>query len=214
MARLILIRHGECLGQGAYIGRRTDPPLSGQGRENVLKLKASLVNKGIIPADYAVSFYNSPLLRATETAEILCGGRNCGDRIRTLPELAEIDFGLWDGLSWDEISSNSPGEYQSWVDDPLHSSPPEGESLIDFSRRVELAIEKILNEQSRLEPDGLDAVIITHGGVIRSLVCLMLGLPAQSHWSFGVSCASFSIMQIFPKGSEFQGAILECLNCR
>jgi broad specificity phosphatase PhoE len=98
-----------------YTGRRSDPELSKKGEEQVSRLTRYLSSERI------ERIYSSPLKRALQTAEAL---RALSSRhIILLEDLSEMDFGLWDGLTHDQISKQYPAEYAEWINDPVGKTP-------------------------------------------------------------------------------------------
>src|SRR5216684_2826976 len=98
-SRLILVRHGETEGESSirYHGR-TDVPLSELGRAQM-----RLAGRAIKTRHGAKKFtrvFSSPLVRATEGARIVAGD---SAQLVTIDELAEVHFGLFEGLTADEI---------------------------------------------------------------------------------------------------------------
>ncbi len=158
-----LIRHGLTEGnlQGRYIGR-TDLPLSHQGMQELRELAARH------PYPKAALYYTSPMLRCIQTMHLLYPGEECFE----VPGLREFDFGEWEGKTAQELSGEPL--FQQWLEQGAAVSPPEGESMPDFSQRVCAAFENIVDNLMRT---GLSsAVIVTHGGVIMSLLAAY-GLP-------------------------------------
>ncbi|MCM3713660.1 histidine phosphatase family protein [Halalkalibacter oceani] len=148
-----LIRHGltRYNEESRYLGS-TDLPLSAQGRQQLTALAA-------LPLGESDLLVTSDLLRCQETAQLLYPGR----RFRTFSALRELDFGLWEGKTYEQLKEDRL--YRRWLDDPTGVSPPEGEGLRDFQRRTKQAFGELL---SLAEDEGADkVVVITHGGVIR-----------------------------------------------
>jgi broad specificity phosphatase PhoE len=149
--RLYLVRHAEPTLAGRFIGR-TDPPLSERGVEQALAMLPGLA------VDHV---FVSPLARAQETASFINAART------TLDDLAELHFGDWEGLTWDEIAARDPAlaerKLANWFSEPA----PNGESLADLLSRVSRALHRI-----RSEPYSR-AAIVAHAavnGAIRSLL--------------------------------------------
>ena len=118
--RVWLLRHGETdwNARRRYLGR-TDLPLSGRGR------------LALIRADFAPDrVYVSPLGRTAETAELLFPGA----RQIVVPDLREMDFGVFEGKSWREME-DLPA-YRAWVEGGCVDAPPGGESRRAFADRV------------------------------------------------------------------------------
>ena len=165
-ARLILIRHGETEGESSirYHGA-TDVPLSELGREQMrraaqaIAARRSEVNFGKV--------FSSPLVRASEGARIIAGTMAS---IVTIEEFAEVHFGLFEGLTADEIRERYPDQFAVWNADRLAPdyTYPEGESRANFAARVERGLERVLAIWTR-GGDG-DALLVAHRGVIRAIV--------------------------------------------
>lgn len=164
-SRLILVRHGETEGESSirYHGR-TDVTLSELGRAQM-----RLVGRAIETRRRAKTFarvFSSPLVRASEGARIVAGD---SAPIVTIDEFAEVHFGLFEGLTADEIRERYPDEFARWNADRLAPTYtyPEGESRADFANRVERGLERMLTLWT---PRDDDALLIAHRGVIRAIV--------------------------------------------
>jgi broad specificity phosphatase PhoE len=129
MPTIYLIRHEEPEMRGCFLGR-TDPPLTPAGSRAAAKLAGLQV----------AALYVSPLRRARETAAAI-GGPVAPV---VLPELAEISFGEWEGLTWRQIEERWPDAACRKVEDWLGVAPPGGESWSDFRARVDRALTRVL----------------------------------------------------------------------
>jgi broad specificity phosphatase PhoE len=164
-ARLILVRHGETEGESSirYHGR-TDVALSELGRDQMRRAARAIeTNHGGV--NFARVF-SSPLVRASEGARIVAGD---SAPTVTIHEFAEVHFGLFEGLTADEIRDRYPDDFARWNADRLAPgyTYPEGESRADFTTRVERGLERMLALWTPL--DG-DALLVAHRGVIRAIV--------------------------------------------
>jgi broad specificity phosphatase PhoE len=163
--RLILVRHGETEGESSirYHGR-TDVPLSELGRAQ-MRLAGRAIEKHRGDVNFAHVF-SSPLVRASEGARIVAGE---SAPLVTIDEFAEVHFGLFEGLTADEIREQYPGEFAIWNADRLAPTYtyPAGESRADFTDRVERGLERML---ALWTPRNNDALIVAHRGVIRAIV--------------------------------------------
>ena len=128
------IRHGDIAEtkNGAYIGI-TDVSLSSDGREELKKLD----NTCRYP--YAPVLFSSPLKRCIETCEIIYPGKEP----IVVDELSEMNFGLWEGKTAEDLK-NHP-DFNKWLSGDTSVKPPEGESSADFTRRVCLMFQKIVD---------------------------------------------------------------------
>jgi broad specificity phosphatase PhoE len=163
-ARLILVRHGETEGESSirYHGR-TDVALSELGRAQI-----RLAGRAIATRHGARKFahiFSSPLVRASEGARIVAGD---SAPLITIDEFAEVHFGLFEGLTADEIRERYPEEFARWNADRLAPTYtyPEGESRADFTNRVERGLERMLTLWTPRD----DALLVAHRGVIRAIV--------------------------------------------
>lgn len=180
MLKLILIRHGETDGnsQKRYLGV-TDISLNKNGIEEASKLKEKLNKEKI---DIVLS---SPLKRAVETANFL------SDNIVLVDELREINFGLFDNLTYDEIVKKYPAEHKMWLKAPYDFKFPKGESSLIMHKRVSAYIDKLLSKNKM----GT-IVIVTHAGVIRCIISHLLGLDYKYNWHFKIENCSINEFQI------------------
>ncbi len=112
-----------------------------------------------LPANIPV--ISSPLRRALALAELL------DPQTRIDARLAEIDFGDWEGKAWDHIPRI---ELDAWAANVLDFIPPGGESVATLQKRVIEFAESLKGES---------VAIVTHAGVMRSLVGYWQQLPVE-----------------------------------
>lgn len=159
---LILIRHGEVEEpyQKRYIGR-TDPGLSAAGREACKYLQD-------LRCDLVIA---SPLRRAVETARLI--NASC----RTDARLAEIDFGDWEMLTFDEIAASAaPEVIQKWFADPASMKFPNGGVTAEFHQQVDDCLAEIM-----ALPFSQIAVV-THGGVLMRMISQLRRRPVNEQF--------------------------------
>jgi broad specificity phosphatase PhoE len=176
---LVLVRHGETVGNSSirYYGR-TDLALSEAGRRQMRAAREWLaVRHGV--SRFAPVF-TSPLVRAAEGARLI-GGEDVAAVV--IDEFAEVDFGLFEGLTAEEIAARYPEEFRRWNTNRLAADfvSPGGESRIAFAERVARGTARMLarwNEARRQgcgrAPDA--ALIVAHRGVIRAVVQRLAGV--------------------------------------
>jgi alpha-ribazole phosphatase len=167
----VLIRHGESVWNGERrIQGNQDPVLSDRGRRQADLLVAGLT--GRLPKSVA-AIYTSPLRRAAETAERIAGAFELP--IVPEPDFREMCLGRWEGMTVAEIRAAFPGTYERWLADPLTHPAPGGEKLEAFFARVVGAFARM--RESRPEADG---ILVSHGGVVKALLCHVLGLDMRA----------------------------------
>ena len=157
------IRHGltKANVKGQYIGI-TDIPLSLEGRYQLGKQVEDF------EYPYAEIVYTSPLKRCLETCDIIYPNVNP----IVVDDLSECNFGEWEGKTVKELENNS--EFKKWLDDAQNTPPPSGESGLQFAKRVCTCFEKIV--EGRMRSRNTNAVIVTHGGVIMTILATY-GIP-------------------------------------
>lgn len=167
--RFFLVRHGET--DWNVVGRlqgRRDVPLNALGRIQAGRVGRVLSQLATVPQD--LTFVSSPLSRATETMRILRTSLDLpAADFSTDPRLAEISFGQWEGQTWPELRRRDHAGVLRRDRDPWHFTPPGGENYGTLCERVNAACTDLRD----------DAVIVTHGGVIRALLHVKAGMPEE-----------------------------------
>ncbi len=187
--RLILVRHGETDWnvQARYQGH-TDVPLNGTGRAQATALGQRLAREKIDV------LYASDLQRARSTAEAIASRH--GLPVRSDPRLRELDWGDWGGLTHGEIEARAPRELAAWMADLMGAAPPGGESLATLAARVQGMLADIVSHHQ-----GQTVLLVAHGGPLRVLLCLALGLELQLQDRFRLDSASLSELALYEEHS-------------
>lgn len=163
--RYFLIRHGETdwNKEFRYQGS-TDSALNDEGLEQARRVAVRL--SSVEPARVC----SSPLMRASRTAQVIMEHNEGTAEIELLPDLKEISFGCWEGLSIPEIQELDGAMFEQWRRAPFSCTPSGGESFSEIMARTKNAAE-ILAEGS--EPGGA-TFVVAHGGLLRALIAVML----------------------------------------
>lgn len=188
MARFILVRHGktEWNETGRYQGC-SDTCLSATG------LKEAEAVRQRLAAEKIDAMYCSDLERAAQTARIIASGRDAKLVIRK--ELREIDFGEFEGLTFDEVGQRYP-DNDWWTARDAAQRLPQGESVGQLAARVDQFIASCLGKHKERET----ILVVAHGGSLRTLVCRLLGLGLEHWWQIGIDSASVSMVETYPRG--------------
>ncbi|MGV0743785.1 histidine phosphatase family protein [Mycolicibacterium sp. XJ870] len=177
MTTLLMVRHGATeWTESRRLQGRTDVDLSVQGRRDVCDLVPA------VAAWQPRSVIASPLSRTRSTAELLAGAHRAEYDIRW----AEAGLGEWEGSTPELIGD----DYQRWRAGAL--VPPAGERPEDVTARVAAAV---LDAAALPGP----VLVITHGGVIRSVLARFVGLRAAR--MVPVSAPSITALDVEPDGS-------------
>jgi broad specificity phosphatase PhoE/ribonuclease HI len=189
---LILVRHGvtehttKKLFSGGLTG--SDPGLNDEGRVQV-----RATGDWLSPLAGAIdALISSPVRRTRESAEILA--EILEQPVHVEDGIAEMDFGVWDGLSFAEIRERYPDELDTWLGN-LEYAPTGGESFRTVAARVIEGRDRIIAAHA-----GQTVVAVSHVTPIKTLVADALGAPLDALYKMELSPASVTVI------SYFQGA--------
>jgi alpha-ribazole phosphatase/probable phosphoglycerate mutase len=129
------------------------------------------------------AIYSSDLKRAVKGAQIIA--RHHDVPLHALPELRELYFGDWEGMTYKEILERYPGELEKRKADPVnYPAPGGGESILQLSKRIMTSLRDILDDQK-----GKDFLLVVHGGVNRVILCNALDFDLakmnRNHQDYG-----------------------------
>ena len=174
--KIHFIRHGLTKEnfEGKYIGS-TDVPLCEEGINRLNQLKE---NYDYPKADIV---YTSPLKRCAETANLFYPN----SKILEVPGLAECDFGKWEGKTAEELKDDQ--DFKAWLSGKDTIENMHGETMAEFLKRISDSFEKIVIDTIKNQVEN--TVIVTHGGVIMTLLSIY-GLPKAKSvdWIVGNGC--------------------------
>ena len=179
---IYLVRHGQTKAneRGQYLGKK-ESPLNETGlkqHEEVLKDLSGIKLDCI---------FTSPRKRCTALADTLAAELGICSQLDE--RIAEIDFGIFELLTYIQAKERYPSEWTQWEKCDSTYVLPQGESIDAFEARVSV-FAKELDSMGEKE----NVAVITHGGVITSLLCYLLKLDLTSKWRF--MSANGSIIKI------------------
>src|SRR5271163_2270089 len=175
---LVLVRHGETEGESSirYHGRN-DVALSALGRAQMTSVREEIESRfGHNRFDH---IFATSLSRAMDGAKIVAGE---DAHIVIVEEFIEVHFGLFEGLTREEIQARHPIEFAKWRADPLAPAYtyPEGENRADFARRVERRLVATLERIDAARREESERVlVVAHRGVIRTIVRALTGIEPE-----------------------------------
>ena len=195
MSKLLLVRHGDtALNSAMRYWGQTDVELSAAGLKQAERLSVRLATEKID------IIYSSDLRRASITAKTIASRHQLD--VITCTELREVNFGDFEGLTFDEVSQLHPEVAELWAKGSTTLKYPGGESLKQLNSRVG----KFLVRLKKHAPETT-VLITAHSGVLRTLICQLLGIGIQHLRQFHLDFASLSILETYP-----QGTIVNLLN--
>ncbi|MEG1777880.1 MAG: histidine phosphatase family protein [Angelakisella sp.] len=187
--RVYFVRHGVTEWNKLYRYQgKTDIPLSAEGEDQALRV--GLRFSALSPRPTKI--FTSPLKRAMQTASIISEKLGCSD-VAIVPELTEVDFGLWEGLTVAEIRA-LPGYssvFDEWCLSQVNVTAPQGEDCCAvFERSVSVSRKIIVDE-------GENLVVVGHGAFFRTLFVSMLDVCRTNiFWRMRMDNCSVSALDI------------------
>ena len=175
-----LLRHGEVEGGRKYRGQ-LDDPLTELGWQQLRR-----TTENIQDWQHIIS---SPLKRCADFATEFSASTSLP--LDKREEFKEISFGLWEGKTADELLKSEEIKIKQYWNDPVKTTPPEGENVLDFEKRILLGWNAMLNEFQ-----GKHVLFISHAGVMRVILCHVLGMPLTELFKLDVGLAKASRIQI------------------
>ncbi|MCE8020911.1 histidine phosphatase family protein [Halomonas sp. MCCC 1A11036] len=178
---LDLIRHGEPVG-GRMLRGTTDHPLSERGWQQMQCATDELLIEGTPPWDAIVT---SPLARCREFALWL--GETHDLPVTVDPRLAEMDLGAWEGKTHAEVRALEQAmdlQAALWAD-PSRTSPPGGESVEAFDKRVGAAWQELVET-----PPGRHLLVVCHLFVTNAMLRQVLEQPLSRILAFDLPYAA------------------------
>lgn len=189
---LILVRHGvtdhtaKRLFSGGLGG--ANPGLNDEGRAQV-----RATGDWLAPlAEQVQALISSPVRRTRESAEILA--ERFEKPVLVEDGVAEMEFGLWDGLSFAEIQERYPDDLSAWLGN-LDVPPSGGESFREVEARVLEGRDRIVAAHY-----GTTVVVVSHVTPIKTLVADALGAPLDALYKMELSPASVTVISYFKGG--------------
>ena len=183
MMKLLLIRHGQTDWNllGKYQGQ-TDIALSGEGIR-----QADLLAQNF-PVDTLDIIYTSDLQRAFMTAERLA--EKFSAPLYADKALRELNFGAWEGLTYQEIAERLPQEVKNLFGAPEKLQIPEGETFLMLQRR---AMDKI--HEIRAENEGKNVAVVAHGAISKAILTALLHIPLHYVWTLRQDNTAVNILR-------------------
>jgi alpha-ribazole phosphatase len=183
--RLYLVRHGRVAdGHADRYHGNNDIGLSPEGERQLTELSLYLKS---VPF---TAVYATPLKRTQDGAARLCQGRELTPQV--IPEFREIHFGIWEGLTFREISERHPEELSSRIQDIENFRIPEGESLLDVRNRVVPRLQRLVADHP-----GQSLALVAHAGVNRVILCDALSLPLENIFRLDQNYGCLNIIDYF-----------------
>ena len=197
---LDILRHGEHM-LGDVICGVTDPELSEKGWEQLQSQCKRLSDVGN-RWDICVT---SPRIRCAQFAHSI--SQDLSIECVVDDGFAEVDFGAWEALSFNQINQGFPGQWQDWIGRPDDPAPHGGEKYGEFLERVDHSILNLVSQHR-----GKRILLFAHGGVVRAIFYSVLGLRPGSLSRFSVPHACHSRIMAYHDNGQKDWYQLDCHN--
>lgn len=181
--RILLLRHAETEWnrERRYQGWR-DSSLSPTGRE-----QAESVAR-LLAASPLAAVWSSPLARARETATLIAAPHKLP--VREADAFKEMAFGVWEGLTRDEVQARFPEAHRAWAETPHEATWPGAETLGIVRERALAGLGAL-----RAAHQGQTVCLVSHGITCRILILEALGLGLDRLWSLQLSTTGISELE-------------------
>ncbi len=190
---IILIRHGETdfNKAGLYFGH-LDPGLNETGREQLRNTRKLLESR----EENIEAVFSSDLKRCSESMEILQISEDVEKML--MKEFREINFGIFEGKTYEEIKSEFPEEVEKMHSNWQDFKVKDGESLKEVMERTVKKMEEIIRTYEKRK-----VVIVAHAGVIQTLISYYLFGSLEGYWKFKINNGSLTKLRITEEGYRY-----------
>lgn len=176
-----LVRHAAHDFVGCYLAGRSEGVLLGPaGRSQAWRLGQRMRRERF------AAIVSSPRERTCETALAISTACEVGP-VEISDDLDEIDFGSWSGKTFEELDADP--SWRRWNEERAVACTPAGETMEQVRRRAWDCVDELTKRHA-----GGAVVLVSHADVIKSAVCHVLGLPADSCFRFDIEPASITVI--------------------
>lgn len=184
MKKIYLVRHGESQWNIVKkIQGQKDIPLTNRGIKQAHLIGNRLVGEKID------RIYSSDLERAYITAKII--GDKMGLKVVPMKEFREIAFGIWEGLTDDEMVENFHREMEIWRSNPEKLNIEGAETLEILQIRAMKGIEKIIQENK----DDHNLLVVSHNATIKTIILGLLGMDLTHFKNLTIGNVGLTIIE-------------------
>lgn len=193
MNKIYLVRHGETDWNytGKYQGS-TNVPLNAKGLEQADKCAQALSS---VKIDRIIA---STLDRAVITAKKIQAKQPKEVPLKLDYRLQEVNFGDWEGLTYDEINAKWPGEIEVMYRKASQVKIQNGETFQQVQDRAWNALKDEIDDAG----EDKTILVVCHGGTIRTIICKLLNLPLDYSWNLSQGNTAITCMYYYGMGKD------------
>ncbi|MCD4824611.1 MAG: histidine phosphatase family protein [Phycisphaerae bacterium] len=171
MTQLLLVQTGRTIwDEQGRLESLAGVPLCREGMETIRR-----VAKELVPHKPTI-IYAAAGEAEQQTAKLLTD--ELAMKIKTDRRLAEVDFGLWQGLTHEEIKRRQPRLHKQWLETPANVRPPGGETLDEASTRIAEALDDITKKEKKQSP-----ILVLRPIALGLLRCRLENASLDEFWS-------------------------------
>ena len=191
--QFLLVRHGQTqYNADGRVQGQIDIPLNETGTWQAGRIGERL--KGYSPN----AIFASDLSRAADTARAIAAHHPSIPFLET-KLLREIAYGVFEGMHLPDIEQTYPEEYLQWREGDVGYTPPNAESIYDQRARASHAVNWV-----REHCANGTIVLVSHGGIMRSLVANLLDLGIDQQVRFHFDNTSLTALEDTPRGMSLR----------
>jgi alpha-ribazole phosphatase len=179
-----VLRHGEVAGQPHVYRGRLDESMTPLGMQQMRAVTTRLALPG------CDSIASSPARRCLAFARAYAD--ETGTPLQVIDAMSELSFGAWEGLTPDAAAQLDPQLHALFRVTAGNVAPPGGETALQLQSRVVAAWDAWLQGSG-----GGQRLLVTHAGVMRTLLMHLIGLPHAHAWRIAL-----------PEAAHFQVSLL------
>ncbi|MBN1146738.1 MAG: histidine phosphatase family protein [Anaerolineales bacterium] len=181
---LVLVRHGQTEWNRLERFRgRADVPLNETGLA-----QAEATGERVAKEWQPAAIYTSPLSRSVKTAQAIAQHFDLPVQIHL--DLADIDYGEWQGLTPDEVRQRWPEQFENWFLHPERARIPNGETLADLRWRAMKTIDELAEKHT-----GESIVLVGHTVINRIILLGILGLGNKRFWRLRQDTCAINVIE-------------------
>lgn len=168
--KITYIAHGATIYSDDYrlCSQENYPPLEEKGQEEIKNICEYIKRRGV----RSDKIYSSPATRCIQSAQMI--SKVFKQDFEVIEELNSRNWGDWNGLTFDSIVEKYNLHYEDGIPSIIATTPENGESIVDFNKRVDATVHKIVDKNL-----GNRVIVVTGANVIQSVVATTLGVPPE-----------------------------------
>lgn len=186
--KITFIRHGATINteENRFFDDEKFPAINENGRLEMEKISEWIDNSGL----KIDKIYTSPALRCVQSTRIL--SQTCNQDFEILYNLTGRKFGIYNGLSSDEIEVKYPGQIEKYYKNAETYTPDGAESLENLNKRTNQIIQELIKKNTNKR-----IIIITHGEIIQAAVANIANIPLNDQFKIYIPTGSATQISYF-----------------